>query len=368
MHFMPAESDEPQRILIVRPSALGDVARTVPALVSLRRAFPDARIDWLVRASFADAVRHHPDLNEVVEFPRKRFVRFGRSVEVTREVFQWLGELKARRYDHVYDLQGLVRSGLFTYAARAPVRVGFANAPELAWLGYNRRHRIEWDMHTVDRMLGLLEAEDIEPVRDMRLHVGEDDRRWAEQWLADRGIEPERYLVLAPTAMWLSKRWPAARFGEIAQRIADRRPAGADFHAGVVVGSPGEDEQARPVLQRHWTIPLHDMVGRTTVGRLMALIEQCGLVLCNDSAALHLAVGLGRRCLGVFGPTEPQLVGPYRYELGVARADGGESVHYRAAWLDQDLIASLDVEVVWEQVQRVLNAPPPPTVLDDEKT
>jgi ADP-heptose:LPS heptosyltransferase len=216
-------------------------------------------------------------------------------------------------------------------------------------------------------MLGLLEAEGIEPVRDMRLHAGELDRRWAERWLAEQRIEPGRYLVLAPTAQWLSKRWPAARFGQIAQRLADHRPAGADFGAAVVVGSPGEHEQARPLLQRHWSMPLHDLVGRTTVGQLMALIEQCGLALCNDSAALHLAVGFGRRCLGVFGPTEPRWVGPYRYELGVARADGGESVHYRAARLDQDLIASLDVEVVWEQVQRVLNAPPPPTVFDHEK-
>ncbi len=343
---------------MIRPSALGDVARTVPAAVSIQQAWPEAQIDWLVRDTFVDVVRHHPAVNQVISFPRQRFNRFGRSRSVTREVMQYLRDLRDRGYDRVYDLQGLGRSGIFTWATRAPVRVGLANAAELAWLGYNRRHAIDADMHTVDRMLALVEADGIEPVRDMRLYVGDDDRAWADAWLAERGIEPERYAILAPTAQWLSKRWPAARFGQVAERLA----GGGAFNTAIVVGSPGEDEQVRPLLQRHWTIRLHGVVGKTSVGRLMALIERCSFALCNDSAALHVAVGLGRRCLGIFGPTDPKQVGPYRYDVGMVRAPGAESVHYRAARLDQDLIASIDVQAVCEQAERVLAAAPPQVI------
>ncbi len=363
---MPLPPDDPRRILLIRPSALGDVARTVPALVTLARTFPDAQIDWLVRDTFADAIRHHPNLGRVITFPRQRFNRFGRHLATTREVVAWLGDLKRGGYDRVYDLQGLFRSGVFTYATRSPLRVGFANAAELAWLGYNRRHHVDPDLHTVDRMLGLLEAEGMTPVRDMQLHIGPEDRAWAAGWLAERDLAPQGYIVLAPTAQWLSKRWPASRFGEIAQRVVTSGDGDPPMHAAVVVGSAGEAEQVRPLLQRHWAMPLHDLTGQTSVGRLMAIIERCGLAVCNDSAALHLAVGLGRRCLGVFGPTDPTRVGPYRYGIGVARADGQRSVHYRAARLDQDLIAKLDVEQVWPRVRRVLAAPPPPTRLDDE--
>src|SRR5687767_11916318 len=99
--------DSPRRILIIRPSALGDVARTVPALVSLKRAFPQSQIDWLVNDTFVDAIAHHPDLHEVVPFPRKRLSRFGWSPGATREGLRYFAELRRRGYDAVYDLQGL---------------------------------------------------------------------------------------------------------------------------------------------------------------------------------------------------------------------------------------------------------------------
>src|SRR6185369_11864763 len=157
-----------ERVLIIRPSALGDVARTVPALATLRAALPDAQIDWLVHDAFADAVRHHPMLKGVIEFPRQRFARFMRDRATTREVTAWARRLGDAKYDLVIDLQGLFRSGLMTRLTRAPRRVGFANAREIGWLGYNRRHHVDRSLHTVDRMLVLLEAEGFAPVRDMR--------------------------------------------------------------------------------------------------------------------------------------------------------------------------------------------------------
>jgi len=94
-------ASEPRRILLVRPSALGDVARTVPALVSLRRAFPEAKIDWLVHESFLDAVAHHPDLSEAIPFPRDRFGRCLRDPRIAAELFRYLRDLRRRGDDRV---------------------------------------------------------------------------------------------------------------------------------------------------------------------------------------------------------------------------------------------------------------------------
>ncbi|NDH28479.1 MAG: hypothetical protein EBX81_04055 [bacterium] len=112
-----------RRILLVKPSALGDVCRSMPALSSLRRAFPDARIDWLVQDDFADAVRGHPDLSEAIAFPRRAWKRWwtpGSLLGVQR----FCRGIRGNGYDLAVDLQGLFRSGLFLWTSGAMRRVG----------------------------------------------------------------------------------------------------------------------------------------------------------------------------------------------------------------------------------------------------
>jgi heptosyltransferase-1 len=348
------EADSPQRILIVRPSALGDVARTVPCLATLRRAYPQAVIDWVVNDTFIDAVRAHPDLSEAIPFPRTRFRKFGRNWAVSREVLGYLADLRKRDYDLVYDLQGLSRSGVLSFATRAPRRVGFADARESAWLGYNHWTQVK-SIHTVDRMIDLLAGDGLDPVRDMRLYTPPEAGTWAEQWLKSHELSDQRYAVIAPTAKWASKRWPAERYAA----VADRLPK-VGVQAAVVVAGPHEREQVEPLLNRASAVRLIDAVGQTSVGQLMALIERSDLAICNDSAALHIAVGFGRRCVGIFGPTDPQRVGPYRYDVGVVAASDAGRVNYRASSTDDSLIRSITVDQVWGRVEKVVQSPPPP--------
>ena len=179
----------PWHILIIRPSALGDVCRTVPVLASLRRAYPEARIDWLVQDSFVDAIWHHPGLSSAIAFPRKEL---GQDLKAGRfwRVFQWMKKLKGGvegRYDLVLDCQGLARSGFFAWASGARRRVGYADARELGWLGLNQRIKAPASMHTVDRMLALVHGIGVEPVADMRLYCGPQERAWAERQVRSGG-------------------------------------------------------------------------------------------------------------------------------------------------------------------------------------
>lgn len=294
--------DNPDRILIIRPSALGDVCRTVPVLVSLRRAYPSATIDWLVQDSYMDAVRSHPDLTEAVAFPRNALARSAARGRLFPSL-RWLSALRRRRYDLVIDCQGLARSGVFAWATRAPCRVGYSDAREFGWLGVNKRHRVTSAGHTVDRMLSLVECIGIEPVVDLRLHTPPEDR---ERVASDRDIAGTRYAVIAPTSRWPAKRWPTDRFIEIA-RVLETRGVGV-----VVVGSSGEREQCRALLTAAETNDAFiDRVGRTSVGTLMAIIEGAQLVIANDSAALHMAVGFDRPLIALYGPTRVARVGPY---------------------------------------------------------
>jgi len=305
----------PQRILLIRPSALGDVCRTVPVLVSLRRRYPDAEIHWLVRAEFADAIRAHPDLTAVVPFDRRGMklrTFFGRSG--WRALRGLVDTIRDAKYDLVLDCQGLARSGFFAWVSRAPHRIGYANAEELANLGYTHRVDAPRTWHTVDRMLTLVGALGVTPERDMRLYTPEECR--AE---IPRELEGARYAVVAPSSRWPGKRWPSDRFA----RVADALLTDGALDAVAVVASESERDQCGPVLSRTGG-GIVDLVGKTTVGGLMAVIERSALVVANDSAALHMAVGFNRPMVGIFGPTRVELVGPYARERDVVQAEAPE--------------------------------------------
>ena len=351
----PADGDDRLRVLIVRPSALGDVCRTVPALASLRRAMPDARIDWMVHENFADALRHHPALDDLVLFPQVRFGAIWRSPTVLREAIGWAGQLAQQRYDIAVDLQGLFRSGLFTRLTRAPQRIGFANARELAWLGYNRRHRVDPNVHTVDLMLGLLAAHGYPIEREMRLYVGEQDQQWLEDYLDDKGARHDPYACLAPMARWRCKCWPLERYVEIGRRLLADGVAGKRL---IVVAASDEHQHIEPLLDAfrdddRVTCPT------TTVGQMMAVIANSRLLVSNDSAPLHMAVGFDRPIVTIFGPTDPALAGPYRRPECVVQPEGirpSDMTNYRHRRNDQRLISKVPVDAVWDRIVEQLQS------------
>lgn len=275
-------------------------------LASLRAAYPGATIDWLVNRPFAPAVAAHPMLSGVVPFDRSSL-----SVRTPRAALQFLRSLRRARYDMVFDVQGLARSGLFAWATGAPRRVGLANARELGYLGLTEKHRVDPQMHSVERMLEVVRLAGIAPVRDMRLYTPADESR---AWEREASISGARYAVIAPTSRWHGKRWPEERFAALIPRLFE-----AGVQRVVLVGSASERAQCSALLAAAEQDPARiiDRIGGTTVGGLMAIIERSSLVVANDSAALHMAVGFDRPCVALFGPTRVDLVGPYRREADV---------------------------------------------------
>lgn len=354
---MPATDSllQASRVLLVRPSALGDVSRTVPALAALRKALPAATIDWLIQDSFIDVIRHHPALTGVVAFPRERFRETKKNPRIATEALKWSIGLAHKHYDVAIDLQGLFRSGLFTMFTFATRRIGYANARELGWLGYNRRHKVDPKLHTVDRMLALLAAEGIDTsAPDMRLYVGASDEEWLEDLRQRHGITG-RYFTIAPTARWRSKCWPIERYIEITKRLLASGRAG---DCGFILASPRELVQVQPLFDAFGGEKGPLVLPRTTVGQMMAILGQTSLLVCNDSAPLHVAVGFGRPIAAVFGPTDPAQVGPYRRTECVVRPKIVEKSGIPAAFHrnreDQSLIAQVELDTVWGVIETQL--------------
>ncbi|CAG0950706.1 ADP-heptose--LPS heptosyltransferase 2 [Phycisphaerales bacterium] len=219
----------------------------------------------------------------------------------------YLRSLRDRQYDLVIDAQGLARSAFMARATGAPHRVGHADAREFAALAYTQRVPADIEQHTVDRMLSLAAAVGAPAVADtraMRLYTPPSAAGFTAKHPLIGGA---RYVVLSPTSRWPAKQWPDQRFATLASALA------RDGLTVVLVGSASERSQVPGCLALAEANPcVVDLLGRTSVGQLMDVLEHSALVVANDSAALHIAVGFNRPLIALYGPTRVHRVGPYR--------------------------------------------------------
>jgi len=307
-----------QRILLIKPSSLGDVIHALPVLRGLRRRYPSAHLAWLLGRSFAPLLVGHPDLDEIIEFDRRRLGRLWRSPVVAMEFISFVRGLQRRRFDLVIDLQGLFRSGFFAFASRAPIRLGFANAREFARLFYTHRLRPAGDnVHAVDRNYLVADAlgfADLPKVFDLAVTAAE--RADAERLFAEVGLGPaETFAALFPGARGETKQWLPGRFAELCDRLAgelDLRP--------VLMGGAGDRDRCRQVAGLCRTAPL-DICGRTHLRLLVAVLERAAFVVCHDSGPMHIAAALGRPMACIVGPTDPRRTGPFGRRETIVRAD-----------------------------------------------
>ena len=343
-------------ILLIRPSALGDVCRTVPVLAALRARFPRARIDWLVQDSFADAISAHPALTNVVPFERSRMSKWY-TPGGAKSSLSLLHFLRAQKYELVIDAQGLARSALFARVTGAPVRVGPSDAREGGKLAYTHRVDCADQVHTVEKMMALLAGAGVNELgaarREMQLYVPRTGLAWfAEQ----RELTGGCYAVFAPTSRWPGKQWPDERFAQLAQRVLDDRA----MNIGRVffVGGGNERDQV-PALtalaQRDARVV--DWLGRTSIAQLMALVSRTSLLIANDSAALHMGVGFSRSLVALYGPTDVAKVGPYGYEKWTLQHRRASDVlDHKDASKGRAMMERITVDEVHEMAARALGA------------
>ena len=227
--------------------------------------------------------------------------------------------LRRRRYELVIDLQGLFRTGFFAPASGAEVRIGFRDAREGAWMFYN--HRMppsEENVHAVDRnyqVARLLGFDDV-PV-SFHLPLSDEVKEDARKILHESGCRSRNTLVVvAPGTRWETKAWRPERFVE----TIDTLQYDDDALQFVLIGSSAESDICRCIAQ-HCRVEPINLAGCTDLKQLAALIGLADVVLCHDSAAMHIAVALNRPLVCLVGPTNPHRTGPYRRLEDVVRMD-----------------------------------------------
>lgn len=293
----------PRRVLIIKPSSLGDVVTAVPVLRGLRRTFPHVHITWLVAKSCAELIAHDPDLNEILLFDRKLLGQAWRSPAAAKALRQLVSTLRNGQFDWVIDLQGLLRSGLLTAATRAPVRCGFDDAREGAPGFYT--HRVAAvGPHTVDQNIELARFLNVDarPV-DLSLAVAPAAGQFARDFLGAHTLTQKGYLVCVPPTRWPTKVYPVRHWRTVLAQLACRIPV-------VLIGSPAERDLCHQVAQG---LPgqIINAAGQTSVAQMVALIASAAGVICSDSSANFIGPALGVSVVTLIGPTLLNRTGPY---------------------------------------------------------
>ncbi|MCI0684246.1 MAG: glycosyltransferase family 9 protein [Gemmataceae bacterium] len=293
---------EPRRIVIIKPSALGDIVHSLPVLSALRRRFPQAHIAWAVNRVYRPLLENHPHLDALVPFDRGR-ARNG-IVAGILGFTRYLRRLQHERFDLAVDLQGLLRTGVMSLATRARARIGLASAREgAAWLYTHRIDDRREQQHAVDRYwlvaeaLGAASGE-----KEFILPIDRQARRWAQELLHGR---PRPWLAVGVGARWITKRWPPGHFAALTQRALDNFGGTAIF-----VGAPDEAALAHEAAARLHG-PVVNLAGATDLRQLVALLAQADVMIANDTGPLHVAVALGRPVVAPYTCTQVVRTGPY---------------------------------------------------------
>jgi heptosyltransferase I len=224
----------------------------------------------------------------------------------------WLSQvspLRAEHFDLVVDLQGLFRSAAIGLLSGSPLLVGFANGREGSPWFYSRRVSVPHsEMHAVDRYLLVAKAVGAEEAGtpEFRFRIPQTDYEEIDRLLSRSGVTPgTSWVALNVTARWPTKRWPAASFAEVADRLPQE-----GCGAVVMIGGPKERAEVAAVSGMMKT-PAINLAGATTVGLLPALLSRASLLITNDSGPMHVAAAVGIPVVALFGPTSAARTGPY---------------------------------------------------------
>jgi len=284
---------DPREILVIKPSSLGDVVHTLPAVALLKRRWPDAHLHWLINPEWAPLLEGNPYVDEAILFPRQE-LRGGRGL---LRIAPWARGLRGRvRPDLIVDFQGLLRSALIARLCLVDGGqiVGMGDAREGAPFFYHRKADMRGFDHAVDRCFAIVAALGIPISQPLEwpLPEGQPPAGFAET---------PPFVLLHPFARGTGKSLSAADATILCRALAPMR----------VVLAGRSEESVAPLGN------VEDLLNRTSLAELIWLIRRAAFVVSVDSGPMHIAAALTSRLLAIHTWTDPREYGPYQPEAWI---------------------------------------------------
>jgi lipopolysaccharide heptosyltransferase I len=325
------------RYLIVRLGSLGDVVHAIPAVAALRRAFADARIDWLVDPRYVELLQLVSGLDRAIPLdPRASWARLLATVR----------ELRRARYDVAFDFQGLLKSGVLTRAVGARRTIGLPRAhlrEPMASMFYGDAPDPGPDPHVIHKSLALTRSVGVTDV-SVAFPLNVPVTQAAQMSAAQAG--PGGYAVINPGAAWPNKRWPTERFGAVAAAMRERMGV-----TSVVLWGPGEQSRASAVVSASRGAAM--LAPPTTIVDIASIAKTARLMVSGDTGPLHIAAAVGTPIVALFGPTWAERNGPWSAaDVTLSRYDGCSCHYERQCRRDTPCIDDIAVDEVLAAVER----------------
>jgi heptosyltransferase-1 len=287
---MASVAGAPSSILVVKPSSLGDVVHTLPAVARLKATWPEAGISWLINPEWAPLLDGNRDVDEAIVFPRNAF----RGIGSVPRILRWAMEMRRRQFDLVLDFQGLLRSAIIARLVRSRRVVGLGDAREGARFFYDGIADVNTGLHAVERYLRLAELAGAVSKGDVRFTIPE-------------GLRPEgfpsleRFVLLHPFSRGTGK--------SLSSDDVERFAAAMAPEAVVLAGRTNERAPEG--------VNVVDFLNRTSIAELIWLIRRAAFVVSVDSGPMHIAAAVTDRLVSIHTWSDPALVGPFHRDAWI---------------------------------------------------
>ena len=347
------------KILIVKLGAIGDIVHTLPALHAIRAAIPGAEISWTVEKRSAEILRGNTLIDNLIEVDTRSLRKGMAAHEILPEISRQVRGLREFGFDIAIDFQGLLKSAIIGKLSGAKMRFGFSKEAlrePACRIFYNRSVDIPAETHVIRKNLHLsaqaLNISVPDAVFKFPIFTNDEHRIEAER-IAEIAVGD--FVVLNPAGGWVTKLWPAEKFGELADMIWERHGL-----VSIITAGPDESELAGKAMQNSRFSK--SFAVEPTLKGFFELAKLAKVYVGGDTGPTHLAIAAGTPVVGMFGPTEWWRNGSTNPDdICVERLDIGCRTDCHRRTCSNWICMNITTETVLAAVSKRLHILSPPT-------
>lgn len=288
------------RILIIEVNWLGDVLFSTPFIRAVREANREGYIACLVHPRCSEMLEGNPSIDEIIIYDEE-----GLHKRALGKV-KLISALRRKHFDTVYILHRSFTKALIGYLTGAKIRIGYPTKNRGRLLT-KAVEEMDIGAHSADIFLNLA-GDPKATVKKPRYEffITDDDRRYVKDLLSARGVASgDKFIALCPGGNWDPKRWPKENFAALSDMLVRK------YGVKVVITGGAKEKNLAEDIRNMMKSPAVVTCGDTNLKQLGAIFERADLVVANDTGSMHIAVAMGAKVIALFGPTSPEMTGPY---------------------------------------------------------
>jgi len=272
------------KFLIIQTAFIGDVILATPLIEKLHHFYPDAQIDFLLRKGNENLLRNHPYVDNIIVWNKKQ--------NKIKNLLKVIKRIRQKKYDYAMNLQRFASSGIITAFSGAKLKAGFNKNPFSFAFSRSFKHEIGNGKHEVERNLQLIEEITDASFYKPKLYPTQEDFEIVSQY------KMHPYICIAPTSVWFTKQFPAAKWIDLLKIIDDR-------YKVFLIGGPDDKESCDKIIEQSGLNNITNLAGELTFLQTSALMKNATMNYVNDSAPMHMASAMNAKTTAVFCSTVP---------------------------------------------------------------